>query len=128
MFLCPLGLAGSLLLAVAVPALAQQGTAEIADTSVNAMQNVAFDGRRNGPRGADYFQIDLRASWHHAVGRGKALDLFVDIFNLTNRTNFDNPGVTNRDAGVPTTFLVLRNLYGGSGFPHQALLGARFSF
>ena len=94
-------------------------------TALNALQDVAFDGRRNGARGPDYFQIDLRASWHHSVGRRKALDLFVDIFNITNRANFSN---ADGDARVSSTFLALRNLYGGSGFPRPALLGARFTF
>ena len=92
------------------------------------MQNVAFDGGRNGARGPDFFQVDIRAGWHHVMERGRALDVFVDIFNLMNRTNFNNPVVNNRDASNKKAFLVLTNLYGGSGFPRQALLGARYSF
>jgi hypothetical protein len=34
----------------------------------------------------------------------------------------------NRDLRIPSTFLVLTNLYGGGGFPRQAQLGARFAF
>ena len=45
-----------------------------------------------------------------------------------NRANFDNPVVANRDLRLPSTFLVLTNLYGGSGFPRQAQLGMRFEF
>jgi hypothetical protein len=29
---------------------------------------------------------------------------------------------------TPNNFLVLTNLFGGGGFPRQAMLGARFAF
>ena len=59
---------------------------------------------------------------------GSALELFLDIFNITNRTNFDNPVLANPDRRTPTSFLTLTNLDGGSGFPRQAQLGMRFEF
>jgi hypothetical protein len=96
-------------------------------TALNAMKNVAFDGSRNGARGPDYFQIDVRVGWHHAMERGRVFDVFADIFNVTNRANFDTPVVANRDVRL-TSFLALTNLYGGGGFPRQALVGARYSF
>ena len=49
----------------------------------------------------------------------------LDIFNLTNRANFDNPS---GDERVPATFLVLTALRGGGGFPRQAKVGVRLSF
>ena len=61
-------------------------------------------------------------------GSRRVLEVFFDIFNITNRANFDNPVVANRDMRLPGTFLVLTNLYGGSGFPRQAQLGMRFEF
>jgi hypothetical protein len=97
-------------------------------TGFNAMQNVAFDGRRNGARGPDYFQADVRAGWRRRVAQGKALEIFLDIYNITNRANFDNPVNTNRDLRFPATFLTLTNLYGGGGFPRQAQLGVRLTF
>ena len=58
----------------------------------------------------------------------KALEIFLDIYNITNRTNFDNPIAANRDTRITTNFLVLTNLYGGGGFPRQAQLGLRLVF
>ena len=83
---------------------------------------------RNGAIGPDYFQIDLRAGWRGRMGGSRALELFLDIFNITNRTNFDNPVLANRDRRTPNNFLVLTNLRGGSGFPRQAVFGARLMF
>ena len=59
--------------------------------------------------------------------------MFLDIYNITNRANFDNPttpGVPSgsTDRRLPATFLVLTNLRGGGGFPRQALLGVRYAF
>ena len=51
--------------------------------------------------------------------------MFLDIFNITNRANFNNPS---GDERVTSTFLVLNNLRGGGGFPRQAKLGVRYSF
>jgi hypothetical protein len=94
----------------------------------NAMQNVEFDGKRNGARGPDYFQADLRAGWHFVMQQQRTLEVFLDIYNITNRANFDLPIAANRDLRTPTTFLVLTGLYGGGGFPRQAQLGVRFAF
>ena len=51
--------------------------------------------------------------------------MFLDIFNITNRANFDNPA---GDERVTPTFLVLTNLRGGGGFPRQAQFGVRYAF
>jgi hypothetical protein len=97
-------------------------------TALNAMQNVKFDGGRNGARGPDYVQVDVRAGWHRRVGEQKMLELFLDIFNITNRANFDNPTLASQDRRTPATFLVLTNLRGGGGFPRQAYFGVRYAF
>jgi hypothetical protein len=97
-------------------------------TAIDAMQNVAFDGKRNGSRGPSIFQADVRAGWHRRIKGQQTLELFLDIYNITNHANFDNPISANRDMRTPTTFLVLTNLYGGGGFPRQAMMGARFAF
>ena len=60
--------------------------------------------------------------------KGQAAELFLDIFNITNRANFENPIAANRNQRQAGNFLVLTNLYGGGGFPRQALMGARFAF
>jgi hypothetical protein len=97
-------------------------------TATDAMQNVQFDGKRNGARGPNMFQADVRAGWHRRVRGQQTLELFLDIYNITNHANFDPPITANRDQRTPATFLVLTNLYGGGGFPRQAMLGARFAF
>jgi hypothetical protein len=105
-----------------VPAGAYSGTA------LDAMQNVDNKGGRNGAIGPDYFQMDVRAGWRHKIKAERALELFLDIYNITNRANFDNPVTANSDRRLPATFLVLTNLRGGGGFPRQALMGMRLVF
>ena len=95
------------------------------EPNATVMTNVKSRGGRNGVIGPDYFQVDLRAGWHGPVMRKQSVELFVDIFNLTNRANFDNP---NGDERQTSTFLVLTNLRGGGGFPRQAQMGIRYVF
>ena len=97
-------------------------------TATDSMKNVEYKGGRNGAIGPDYFQIDVRAGWRRKINTTKALELFLDIYNITDRANFDNPVTANQDRRLPTTFLVLTNLRGGGGFPRQAMMGARFVF
>ncbi len=94
-------------------------------TAVNAMTDVESKGGRNGAIGPDYFQVDVRAGWRARLGRERALDVFLDIFNLTDRVNWDNPS---GDRRLTATFLQLRTLRGGSGFPRQAQFGVRYAF
>jgi hypothetical protein len=89
------------------------------------MTSVKNAGGRNGAIGPDYFQADLRAGFRRHLHREQAVEVFLDIFNLTNRANFDNPS---GDERVPSTFLVLTNLRGGGGFPRQAQFGVRYTF
>jgi hypothetical protein len=96
-------------------------------TALDSMQNVDNKGGRNGAYGPDYFQLDARAGWRHRMGP-RTLELFLDIYNITNRANFDSPVLANRDRRLANNFLVLTNLRGGGGFPRQALMGARFVF
>jgi Carboxypeptidase regulatory-like domain len=97
-------------------------------TGPDALQNVQYAGGRNGAYGPDYFQLDLRAGWRRKINTNKALEVFLDVFNITNRVNFDNPAAANADRRVPTAFLQLTTLRGGGGFPRQAELGFRFVF
>ena len=96
-------------------------------TALDSMQNLENKGGRNGAYGPDYLQLDARVGWRHRIS-SKTLELFLDIYNITNRANFDNPVLANRDRRTPNNFLVLTNLRGGGGFPRQALMGARFVF
>ena len=104
------------------------GTYNGLSSNPDAMQNVQYAGGRNGAVGPDYFQLDLRAGWRRKIRTNKALEVFLDIFNLTDRANFDNPTTTNSDRRLPATFLVLSTLRGGGGFPRQAEMGFRFVF
>ena len=97
-------------------------------TATDAMQNVKDNGGRNGATGPDYFQLDVRAGWRRPLRGQKAVEIFLDIFNITDRANFDNPLTANSDQRLSTAFLVLTNLRGGGGFPRQAMMGARFVF
>ena len=92
-------------------------------TAPNALTNVEYRGGRNGAYGPDYFEIDLRFGWRRAIARG-TLDLFVDTYNITNRTNFENPSTDRR---LAATFLVPTQLRGGTG-SRQAQLGVRYAF
>ena len=107
-----------------VPAGTYSGLA----TNPDAMQNVQYNGGRNGAIGPDYLQADVRAGWRHKVQGEKLVELFLDIFNITDRANFDNPTAANSDRRTASSFLVLTNLRGGGGFPRQASLGVRFVF
>jgi len=97
-------------------------------TSTDSMQNVEYKGGRNGATGPDYFQADVRAGWRRKVKADKAIEVFLDIYNITNRANFDNPASANSDRRTASSFLVLTGLRGGGGFPRQASMGFRFVF
>lgn len=106
-------------------------------TAVNAMKDVKNKGGRNGAYGPDYFQMDVRAGWRTRMPGERALEVFFDIFNVTNRTNWDNPWNVNlggaqgnlfADRRLSANFLQLRTLRGGSGFPRQAAFGVRYVF
>jgi Carboxypeptidase regulatory-like domain/TonB dependent receptor/TonB-dependent Receptor Plug Domain len=85
---------------------------------------VTNEGGRNGAYGPDYVQLDARLGYRLRIGVGRTLDLFVEQFNVTNRSNFTNPS---GDRRVPATFLVPTALVGG-GFPRQLQLGVRLGF
>jgi hypothetical protein len=54
----------------------------------------------------------------------RSIEIAADLFNLTNRTNFLNPG---GNQNSPSTFLVLTD-YSTSYTPRKLQLGARFQF
>jgi hypothetical protein len=91
----------------------------------DAMTNVENKGGRNGAIGPDYLQLDMRVGWRRRIKGEQAVELFLDIFNVTNRANFDNPA---GDERVASTFLIYQNLRGGGGFPRQAKFGVRYTF
>ena len=94
----------------------------------DAMKNVTYKGGRNGALGPNSFQSNMRVGWHGKMHARNDVELYLDIFNITNRVNFDNPTTSNSDRRLADTFLVLTNLSGGGGFPRQAQMGLRYSF
>jgi hypothetical protein len=93
--------------------------------------SVESDGRRNGAYGPGSFQLDLRLGYRIAAGGERRLDVFGEIFNLTNASSFDNPvtavqghlAADRRLAG----FLELRALRPGA-IPRTGQIGIRFGF
>jgi hypothetical protein len=103
-----------------LPAGAYAGAGPIADDNYP----VDFGGGRNDARGPGFFQLDTRYGWRLPLGKGKTVDLSADVFNLTNRANFANPG-GNQSAAA--TFLVLSALRDGAA-PRTLQIGARLGF
>jgi len=91
-------------------------------TGTNAV-SVDSEGGRNGARGPSFFQADVRLGYRIKLGPRK-VELFGEMFNVTNRANFGNP---NGDRFSTTDFLRLTTLRAG-GIPRTAQFGARFEF
>ena len=98
-------------------------------TAPNAMVDVANKGGRNGAYGPDYLQADIRAGWRLRTAKN-TLEFIVDVYNITNRTNFENRvnAAAGADRRLKDSFLLPTALRGGSGFPRQAQLGVRYTF
>ncbi|MEX1184525.1 MAG: hypothetical protein WEF86_15045, partial [Gemmatimonadota bacterium] len=84
---------------------------------------VDFDSERNGARGPAFFQIDTRIGYRLRLGEGRTLDVFGELYNLTNRANFANPTGNRRSSN----FLVLTDLRDGA-VPRTGQIGIRFGF
>lgn len=80
-------------------------------------------GGRNGAYGPNYAQLDMRLGYRVRVRGNRTLDIFGEVFNVTNRSNYTNPS---GDRRLPT-FLVTNGLVGG-GFPRQMQMGTRLGF
>lgn len=83
---------------------------------------VESQGGRNGAYGPGFAQVDMRIGYRVRLMQ-RTMDLFAEIFNVTDRANFLNPEGDRRLA----SFLVPNSLRGG-GFPRQLQLGARLAF
>jgi hypothetical protein len=91
-------------------------------TGQNAIE-VETDGGRNGAYGPGFFQLDVRTGYRLRLPSNRTIDLFGEVFNATNRANFNNPTGDRRSGN----FLVPVALRGG-GFPRQFQIGARLGF
>ncbi len=61
-------------------------------------------GGFRGARGPDSFLLNMRAGYRIKLPGGRALQAHIDVFNVTNRVNFQNPNGDRRDTA---TFLIL---------------------
>ena len=77
-----------------------------------------------GAYGPDFMQLDIRLGHRTRWSDRQTLDIFFDIFNVTNRGNFNNPTGDQRSGN----FLNLTSLRAGSGFPRQAQFGIRWGY
>ncbi len=92
-------------------------------TGLNAI-TVENEGGRNGAYGPGLMQIDMRVGYRFRPSQANTVDIFAEVFNVTNEPNFANPS---GDLRLPATFLIPNTLAGG-GFPRQFQLGARWGF
>jgi hypothetical protein len=87
--------------------------------------SVENGGGRNGARGPWFFQADVRLGYQFRFGE-RRLDVFGEVFNLTNRANFEL-GAANGDRRLTTSFLNYTALRAGA-IPRTAQLGVRVGF
>ena len=99
-----------------LPAGTYKGTGQNAITVENK-------GGRNGARGPTYSELDLRLGYRLQVGGVRTLDMFAEVFNVTNEPNFNLPTGDLRSA----SFLSVGSLFGG-GIPRQLQVGVRLGF
>ena len=100
------------------------GTYEARDPSNPEAFRATSQGGPYGAYGPDFFQLDVRLGHRTRWGSRQTLDIFFDIFNITDRANFNNPNGDRESAN----FLLLTGLRAGSGFPRQAQFGMRWGF
>ena len=90
-------------------------------TGPNAV-TVENDGGRNGARGPGFFQADVRLGYRFRFGE-RRLEVFGEVFNLTDRANFAGVAPDRRS----TDFLTYTTLRAGA-VPRTGQLGMRFTF
>jgi hypothetical protein len=83
-----------------------------------------YKAERDGARGPGFFELDMRFGYKFPLTGGRTLEIAADAFNLSNHTNFLNPG---GNMNTPSTFLVLTD-YSTSYTPRKLQLGARIQF
>ena len=68
-------------------------------TGLNAV-TVENDGGRNGARGPGFFQADVRLGYRFRFGQ-RRLEVFGEVFNLTDRANFELAAADRRSDQLP---------------------------
>jgi hypothetical protein len=99
-----------------LPAGSYSGTGQNAITVENK------EGR-NGARGPDFFGVDLRVAYAVRLSDSQRLQLFGEIYNLTDRPSFNNPGGDSR----LSSFLRVTSLRRGAT-SRLGQIGVRYSF
>ena len=99
------------------------GTYEGVATGIYQAQTVKFESKRNGTYGPGFFQLDARFGWRLRWANRRSVDVFVDLFNLTNEANFANPTGNKADPN----FLLLTALRAGAP-PRTAQAAVRIGF
>ena len=84
---------------------------------------VESEGGRNGAYGPGFFKLDMRVGYRLDLKNRRTLDLFGEIFNVTNRDNFANPTGDQANAN----FLRLTGL-SASTQPRTGQIGIRLGF
>jgi hypothetical protein len=100
------------------------GTYSGASTNPNAFTVENKDGF-NGARGPDFSLLSLRGAYRFKLphSASRRVMAYVDLFNVTNRANFNSPTGDRRDA----TFLILRSIRNG-GPTRTAQFNIRYDF
>jgi hypothetical protein len=96
------------------------GTYSVTGDDAYTVEN--FESKRNGARGPGFFKFDVRLGYHVNL-MGRRLEVFGEVFNVTDRVNFANPSGNQANAN----FLRLTT-YSTSTTPRTVQLGARFAF
>ena len=97
--------------------------ASYSGNGANAFTVKNYTSERNGARGPGFFEADTRLGYHFSLPNRRRVEAFVDIFNLTNHTNFANPTGNQASPHVP-----LLTAYSTSYTPRKIQVGARFEF
>jgi hypothetical protein len=97
------------------------GTYSGAANNPNAI-TVKNAGGFRGVQGPNQFLTSLRARYAFKLAGNRTLAAWIDVFNVTNRANFNNPSTDRRDAA---TFLILRSVVNPT---RTAQLNVRYAF
>jgi hypothetical protein len=94
-----------------------------AGTGEDAYTVEHYESERNGAYGPGFFKLDLRTGYRFRWQQNRTIDAFVEVFNVTNRVNYDSPS---GNLASPN-FLRLTG-YSTSTTPRLVQIGLRFGF
>jgi hypothetical protein len=100
------------------------GSYSASATGVDVFTVKNYKSQRNGAYGPGFMNADVRLGYRFGLSQERRIEVFADIFNVTNHVNFANPS---GNSGNPATFLVL-NSYSTSYAPRKLQVGARLQF